>query len=148
MFTTCDLDTPHFHFESNKMKIIQNDVVIAKPIVLKLAEIPVAGIPLAIFPHQGGRRHSGWIMPAYGESRSRGQYIDGLGYYWAPNEYWGSKFTMSFGDRQGAVLNIKNQYRVRYKFSGSFYIRNQQFLSGSKDIISLKENRNSNFMFR
>ena len=148
VFTTCDLDTPHFHFESNKMKIIQNDVVIAKPIVLKLAEIPVAGVPLAIFPHQGGRRHSGWIMPAYGESRSRGQYIDGLGYYWAPNDYWDSKFTMSFGDRQGAVLNIKNQYRVRYKFSGSFYIRNQQFLSGSEDIISLKENRNSNFMFR
>ena len=42
VFTTCDLDTPHFHFESNKMKIIQNDVVIAKPIVLKLAEIPTS----------------------------------------------------------------------------------------------------------
>ena len=148
VFTTCDLDTPHFHFESNKMKIIQNEVVIAKPIILKLAEIPVLGIPLAIFPHQGGRRHSGWIMPAYGESRSRGQYIDGLGYYWAPNDYWDSKFTLSFGDRQGVVLNIKNQYRLRYKFNGSFYIRNQQFLSGSEDIISLKENRNSNFMFR
>ena len=148
VFTTCDLDTPHFHFESNKMKIIQNDVVIAKPIVLKFSKIPVAGIPLAIFPHRGGRRHSGWIMPSYGESRSRGQYIDGLGYFWAPNDYWDSKFTLSFGDQQGAVLNIKNQYRVRYKFSGSFYIRNQQFLSGSEDIISLKENRNSNFMFR
>ena len=55
------------------MKIIQDDVVIAKPIVLKIAEIPVFGIPLAIFPHQGGKRHSGWIMPAYGESKSRGQ---------------------------------------------------------------------------
>jgi lipopolysaccharide assembly outer membrane protein LptD (OstA) len=54
------------------MKIIQDDVVIAKPIVLKIAEIPVFGIPLAIFPHQGGKRHSGWIMPAYGESKSRG----------------------------------------------------------------------------
>ena len=148
VFTTCDLDTPHFHFESNKMKIVQNDVVIAKPIILKIAEIPIVGVPLAIFPHQGGKRHSGWIMPAYGESRSRGQYIDGLGYYWAPNDYWDSKFTLNFGDQQGAVLNIKNQYRVRYKFNGSFYIRNQQFLSGSEDIISLKENRNSNFMFR
>ena len=87
IFTTCDLDTPHFHFESNKMKIIQDDVVIAKPIILKIAEIPLFGIPLAIFPHQGGRRHSGWIMPAYGESKSRGQYIDGLGFYWAPNDY-------------------------------------------------------------
>ena len=148
VFTTCDLDTPHFHFESKKMKIIQDDVVIAKPIVLKIAEIPVFGIPLAIFPHQGGKRHSGWIMPAYGESKSRGQYIDGLGFYWAPNDYWDSKFTLSFGDRQGAVLNIKNQYRLRYKYSGSLFIRNQQFLAGSEDIISLKENRNSNFTVR
>ncbi|MBT5734668.1 hypothetical protein HOI27_07685 [bacterium] len=148
VFTTCDLDTPHFHFESEKMKIIQDDVVIAKPIVLKIAEIPVFGIPLAIFPHQGGKRHSGWIMPAYGESKSRGQYIDGLGFYWAPNDYWDSKFTLSFGDRQGAVLNVKNQYRLRYKYSGSLFIRNQQFLSGSKDIINLKENRNSNFTVR
>jgi hypothetical protein len=116
--------------------------------VLKIAEIPVFGIPLAIFPHQGGKRHSGWIMPAYGESKSRGQYIDGLGFYWAPNDYWDSKFTLSFGDRQGAVLNIKNQYRLRYKYSGSLFIRNQQFLSGSKDIINLKENRNSNFTVR
>ena len=72
IFTTCDLDTPHFHFESDKMKIIRDDVVIAKPITLKISEIPIFGIPLAIFPHQGGRRHSGWIMPAYGESKSRG----------------------------------------------------------------------------
>ncbi|MEO2186175.1 MAG: hypothetical protein ABGX30_06330, partial [bacterium] len=27
-YTTCDLDTAHFHFESTKMKVIQNDVVI------------------------------------------------------------------------------------------------------------------------
>ena len=80
IFTTCDLDTPHFHFESDKMKIIRDDVVIARPITLKIAEIPIFGIPLAIFPHQGGKRHSGWIMPAYGESKSRGQYIDAVSY--------------------------------------------------------------------
>ena len=78
-------------------------------------------------------------MPGYGESRSRGQFIDGLGYYWAPNDYWDSKFTLSFGDRQGAVLNILNQYRLRYKFNGRLFIRNQQFLSESEDIISLKK---------
>ena len=44
-YTTCDLDTAHFHFESTKMKIIQNDMVIAKPIVLYIANIPILGIP-------------------------------------------------------------------------------------------------------
>ena len=147
-FTTCDLEIPHFHFESDKMKIVQDDVVIARPIILHLGQIPVMGIPLGIFPHRGGRRHSGWIMPAYGENRSRGQFIDGLGYYWAPNDIWGTKFTMSIGDRQGVVFKLNNQYRVRYKFNGSIYLRNQQFLTGSDDITTLGKDRKSNFMVR
>ena len=148
IFTTCDSQIPHFHFESNKMKIIQDDVVIAKPIILYLGQIPVAGIPLGIFPHKGGSRHSGWLMPAYGESKSRGQFLDGLGYYWAPNPYWGSKLTTSFGDKQGVVLKLLSQYRLRYKFSGNIYFRNQQFLSNSDDISTLSKSRKSNILVR
>ena len=79
-YTTCDLDTAHFHFESKKMKIIQNDIVVARPIILHLGQIPIFGIPLGIFPHKGGQRHSGWIMPSYGDNKNRGQYIHCLLY--------------------------------------------------------------------
>ena len=147
-YTTCDLDIPHFHFESAKMKIIQNDVVIARPIILHLAQIPIMGIPLGIFPHKGGSRHSGWIMPSYGESKYRGQYIDGLGFYWAPNNYWDSKFTMSLGDRQGLVFRVNNNYRLRYKFSGNLSIRSQQFLSESNNITELGSSRKSDINLR
>ncbi len=147
-YTTCDLETPHFHFESTKMKIIQNDIVIARPIILHLAQIPIFGIPLGIFPHRGGRRHSGWIMPSYGESKHRGQYLDGLGFYWAPNEYWDSKLSMSLGDKQGVVLRLDNKYRLRYKFSGSLFVRSQQFLTESNDILDLPNNRKSDLNIR
>ena len=79
-YTTCDLDTAHFHFESNRMKIIQNNIVVARPIILHLGQIPIFGIPLGIFPHKGGQRHSGWIMPSYGDNKNRGQYIHCLLY--------------------------------------------------------------------
>lgn len=147
-YTTCDLDVPHFHFKSNKMKVINGDKVIARPIILNLGQIPVFGLPLGVFPHKGGTRHSGWIMPSIGEHRGRGQHFDGLGYYWAPNDFWGSKFTMSFGDRQGLVFKADNQYRVRYKFNGNLFIENRQFLSGSTNIIDLPENRNASFKVR
>ncbi len=140
-YTTCDLDTAHFHFESKKMKIVQNDIVIAKPIILHLGQIPVFGIPLGIFPHKGGQRHSGWIMPSYGDNKNRGQYIQGLGFYWAPSEYWDSKFTLGFGDKQGATFRINTLYRVRYKFSGSLNFFNRQYLSGTQDILELDEQR-------
>ena len=142
-YTTCDLDTAHFHFESSKMKIIQNDIVIAKPIILHIAQIPILGIPLGIFPHKGGKRHSGWIMPSYGDSKNRGQYIQGLGFYWAPNDYWDSKFTTGFGDKQGISFKIKTLYKVRYKYSGSVNFFNRQYLSGSNNITSLNDNKNT-----
>ena len=140
-YTTCDLDTAHFHFESTKMKVIQNDVVIARPIILHLGQIPIFGLPLGIFPHKGGQRHSGWIMPSYGDSKNRGQYIQGLGFYWAPSEYWDSKFTMGFGDQQGAIFNVQNAYRVRYKFNGRINIRNTQDLLGTNNISDIKDYR-------
>ncbi|MFL2998468.1 MAG: putative LPS assembly protein LptD [Candidatus Neomarinimicrobiota bacterium] len=142
-YTTCDLDTAHFHFKSSKMKIIQNDIVIAKPIILHIAQIPILGIPLGIFPHKGGKRHSGWIMPSYGDSKNRGQYIQGLGFYWAPNDYWDSKLTTGFGDKQGFTFKIKTLYKVRYKYSGSINFFNRQYLSGSNNITTLNDNKNT-----
>ena len=147
-YTTCDLDTAHFHFESNKMKIIQNDIVVARPIILHLGQIPIFGIPLGIFPHKGGQRHSGWIMPSYGDNKNRGQYIQGLGFYWAPSDYWDSKFTLGFGDKQGATFRINTQYRVRYKFSGSLNFFNRQYLSGTSNIMDLTEDRSTSTTLR
>ena len=45
------------------------------------------GIPKAIFPHSNKERRSGWIMPSFGSSDNRGNYLDGLGYYFAPSDY-------------------------------------------------------------
>ena len=147
-YTTCDHDTAHYHFESNKMKIIQNKMVVARPIVLHIGQIPIFGFPLGIFPHKGGQRHSGWIMPSYGDNKSRGQFIQGLGYYWAPNDYWDSKFILGFGDRQGTTFRINTTYRLRYKFSGSINYFNNQFLSGTNNIMDIADNRSTSTTIR
>lgn len=143
-FTTCDLDTPHFHFESNRMKIVNDDKVVAKPIVLYLQGIPVMGLPFGIFPHRSGGRHSGWIMPGYGQSRARGQFINGLGYYWAPSDYWDSKLTMSFGDEEGFIFVLQNNYKVRYRFQGGLRLETWQRLAGGENnIMNITKNRHS-----
>ncbi len=157
IFTTCSLDDPHFHFASERMKMITEDKVIARPIVLYVADIPLIGLPFGVFPHKSGGRHSGWLMPAYGESGLRGQYIDGLGYFWAVSDYWDSKLTFSFADRHGLTLRLNNYYRKRYKFSGRLFLESRQnFLSGTKrserDISNLFSdslgNRKSDYVIR
>ena len=75
IYTTCELEEPHFHFDMNRMKMINNDKVVARPIVLYIADIPIFGLPFGVFPHQKGRRHSGWIMPSYGTDNRWGGYI-------------------------------------------------------------------------
>ncbi|MCK4446763.1 MAG: LPS-assembly protein LptD, partial [Candidatus Marinimicrobia bacterium] len=120
IYTTCDIpEHPHYYFKSKKMKLIQKDKIIARPIVLYIHDIPILGLPFGIFPNKGGRRHSGWIMPTYGENKSVGGFIKGLGYFWAPNDYMDLRFTGDFFDKKGIIFHYKTRYSLRYKFNGS-----------------------------
>ena len=152
-YTTCELDHPHFHFQMNRMKMINEDKVVARPIVLYIADIPVFGLPFGVFPHQKGRRRSGWIMPSYGTDARWGGYVNGLGYYWAGSEYFDTKLTMSFYDRDGITLRSKNNYTKKYKFSGNIDLETKQRFSSStpeeeRDIFNLGKNRQSDYVLR
>jgi hypothetical protein len=120
VYTTCENEeNPHFHFRSRRMKIIVNDKIVAKPIVFYFGKIPLAVLPFAWFPLQTGR-HSGLIVPRYGQSTLEGRYIRGLGYYWAANDYMDAQATVDFFDRAGWVLNGSTRYNHRLKnFSGA-----------------------------
>ena len=87
------------------MKMIQGDKIIAKPIILYISDLPVIGFPFAILPNKGGGRRSGWIMPSFGNSSSRGNFLQNLGYYWAPNDYSDLKILTSIYDQKG--FNLK-----------------------------------------
>ena len=139
-YTTCDLVVPHFHFAGRRMKMINQDKVIIRPIILYIAGIPIMALPLGIFPHQGGTRHSGWIMPGYGENRSRGQFINGLGYFWAPNDYYDSRFLFDFSTKWGIRFRNYNRYNSRYRFSGLLNLEFKKSLGqGNDDIVNLFE---------
>lgn len=146
IYTTCDLVIPHFHFASDKMKMINEDKVVARPLILHVGGIPIFGIPFAIFPHQRGARHSGWIMPTYGESTTRGQFLDGLGYYWAPNPYWDSKALLSFADKQGITFKLYNVYKKRYNYGGNLRIETRYLLSSQNDITHIREDNKTDFV--
>ncbi|OQX95360.1 hypothetical protein B6I21_05840 [candidate division KSB1 bacterium 4572_119] len=133
-FTTCEnKDEPHYHFDSRRIKVIVNEKVIAKPVVLYFGNVPVAALPFAVFPTKRGRQ-SGIIIPTYGESSSEGRFIRGLGYYWAPNDYFDSSVKLDYFDMSGVIFRGDLNYALRYilngKVSGSFTRKN--FVSGTK----------------
>ncbi len=119
VFSTCDLDSnPHFHFEARRMKMIVNERVIAKPIVMYLGHIPVAALPFAFFPTKTGR-HSGIIIPRFGESVQEGRHLRGMGYYWAPNDFFDARATVDYFEKSGWLMEVGTNYAVRYLLTGS-----------------------------
>ncbi len=146
IFTSCD--PSKFYLGSKQVKIIYGDKVIAKPLSIFIGGVPIIGIPIAIFPHSSSERRSGWIMPSFGSSDNRGNYLDGLGYYFAPNDYIGSENSIIFADRQGLILKSKNQYRDRYRFNGMFNFEIRKHLGeGETDIAQIGENNKTDYSF-
>lgn len=118
IYTTCDRDEPHFHFWGEEMKLLIRDKIIARPVVLKVNEVPVFALPFAILPNRTGRQ-SGIIPPAYGESAIRGIFLRGGGYYWALSDYTDLALTGDLYSKGGYNLYSDFSYNKRYDFYGS-----------------------------
>ena len=143
LYTTCDLEEPHYYFHSNKMKMIPNDRIIAKPMVLYIQELPLIYMPFAVLPNKNGDRISGWIMPSFGHKKDRGTYLDDLGYYYVMNDY--ADFTILFDiqDRYGVMIDQHYRYKVQsgnywynYYLDGFIRTENKYYLSEDDNNIS------------
>ncbi len=102
--TSCDLPYPHYHFQAKEIKMISKTLLVARPAVLYISDIPVMWLPFIFQDMRSGRR-SGIIPPRFGISdivRASPRYsrsIENLGYYFAINDYMDA--TLSFDWRSG-----------------------------------------------
>jgi len=119
-FTTCDLDEPHFHFSSKQMKLITEDKVIAKPVVLHIGEVPIAGLPFYVFPIKPGR-HSGFLTFDVGNFTGVNRFIRNLGYYWALSDYMDWETALDIYEEQGVVIKVNYRYAIRHLLSGQIW---------------------------
>jgi lipopolysaccharide assembly outer membrane protein LptD (OstA) len=130
-YSTCQLDPPHYHFQSRYMKIFLKDKLVAKPVVFYIEHVPLLALPFWIFPVKSGR-HSGFLFPQFelGLNNRAGQFVRNAGYYWAPNDYM--DLTVG-GDYYQAdpswVLRADGNYKLLYKFEGNMvgtFARNER----------------------
>jgi lipopolysaccharide export system protein LptA len=120
-YTTCDVDSePHYHFHASRMKLLQKDKAVARPVVLYIKRIPVLALPYYIFPLRKGR-HSGIMMPdmELGLNRNAGRFARNIGYYWAISDYMDARAWFDYYERGPRYyLNGAYQYKVRYLLDG------------------------------
>ena len=135
-YTTCDLPAPHFDFYSPRIKVVVDNMAIARPVYLRVAERRILWIPFFIFS-LGEDRRSGMLTPSYGRrplrygsTQSEWEVRD-LGYYIAPNDYWDATAAVDLRQRSGWMGRFKLNYALRYRFKGSVNARLENRQSGS-----------------
>ncbi|HET7115979.1 MAG TPA: putative LPS assembly protein LptD, partial [Hanamia sp.] len=140
-FTTCNLDTPHFAFISNKIKFITNKVAITGPVHPEVEGVPIPiYFPFGIFPLNQGR-HSGFLPPNFTVNQQKGIGLEGLGYYKVINDYWDFVIRSSIYSYGGWSLNINPRYSKRYHYRGALSFDIQNFNYNFKGDPDFQKNR-------
>jgi len=139
--TSCAETTPHYHFASKEMKVISKDVMVARPAVLYIGDIPVFWLPFVFQDLRSGRR-SGIIPPRFGVSdivRNSPDYrrtIEDLGYYFALSDYYDAQVALDWRSSAGAEDGDPGWTRYKGSFDYRWLTR---FLSGGIDVSYLKQ---------
>jgi lipopolysaccharide assembly outer membrane protein LptD (OstA) len=132
IYTTCEIDTPHYHFYSPEMKVIHKEQIVAKWVWLHFGGVPFPfPIPFAVMPIESGRR-SGIIPPVYGEDGTYGRYFSRFGYFFAVSDYMDLALTADYYTRGSYNFNTRYRYAKRYEFTGNLEGNYKKFVIGER----------------
>ncbi len=146
IYTTCMFpDKPHSHFYCERIKLIPNDRVIAKPFVLVIGDAPVAALPYFMIP-LGDDRTSGWLPVKWGVNLNGRGNVDNVGYYWAINDYLDFMIAGRVDNFKNFQIKAETQYAVKNIISGNIYTDyaiNSEYM-GQQNRWSLNFNHDQN----
>jgi hypothetical protein len=127
--TSCDDSIPDYHFQAKEIKMVSKNIMVARPAVLYIGDVPVMWLPFIFQDMRSGRR-SGILTPRFGlseifrNSPTYRRHLENLGYYFAVNDYsdaqvsldWRSGANTAPGDPGWVRLNGEWRYRWLNRF--------------------------------
>lgn len=120
IFSTCDLEHPHFGIRSSKQKIVQNKVAVVGPSNLVIGDVPTPiWLPFAFFPLKLGQR-TGLIFPqGYEYSDNWGFGLERVGWYFPMGDHWDLTLTGDIYLKGTFRIHGASNYKKRYKYNGN-----------------------------
>jgi Tat protein translocase TatC len=119
--TSCDLPNPHYYFASKQIKWVSQSVLVARPAVLYIRDVPIAWIPFLFQDTKRGRR-SGILIPQFGfndivrPTRSYNRQVTNIGFFWAPSDYFDAQFQFDWFTDRYIQYGITSRYRILNRF--------------------------------
>ena len=132
----CEYEDSRTIFKAKKAKIIPDDKIVTGPMYLEIGGVPTPlGLPFGFFPNTK-KRHSGILIPFYGNSEALGFYLKDGGFYWGINEQTDMTIRGDIYSNGSWGLRTLNNYKVNYKYSGTLSLGYSEFRNGEKEIPS------------
>ena len=138
-FTSCDLEEPHYHFQTDEIKIVGGNVLVARGVRLYFADVPVAWLPFMAQSLSRGRS-SGLLTPRFSVNdivRTSGGYrrrVSNMGFYWAMSDYSDALVAMDWFSESFFSLTTSMRYRFSRQFlNGALSVRRFWRTDGSRE---------------
>lgn len=115
--TTCELSSPHYHFQARKLNLILNDELYAQDIFFYVGKLPIFYLPF-YYHSLKEKKLSIQIHPGYSETE--GIYFrNKIGYPLTKNTY--GKFYLDYFQKKGWGTGIEYNYHPSERLRGSLY---------------------------
>jgi Tat protein translocase TatC len=138
--TSCDLPTPHYHFSAKEVKWVSKNVLVARPVVLYVRDVPILWLPFIFQDVRPGRR-SGILIPQFGlndlvrPTRTYNRQVTNVGYYWAPNDYLDLTARLDWFANRYVQYGVSGEYRWLNRFvSGTVGFNEQRQVGGGSGL--------------
>ncbi len=127
-FTSCDLEPPHSHFQASELKMVAEQVLVARGVRMYVEDVPIMWLPF-MAQNLGSGRASGILTPRFSvndivrTSTGYERRLSNVGYYWAMSEY--SDLTVAMDWFSGNYTALSTGLRYNWR---------RQFLQGNADV--------------
>src|SRR5574341_728649 len=135
--TSSDLPLPDYHFSAGEIKWVSNTIMVARPAILYVRDVPVLWLPFIFQDMRQGRR-SGLLVPNFGlndlvrPNRGYRRQLTNLGYYVAFNDYLDAQAWMDW--YSGTSVQLTGRFRYRWL---------DRFVRGELSVSQLRESTGS-----
>ena len=120
-FTSDPQPVPDYHFAAGQVKWVSKSVMVARPVVLYVRDVPIMWLPFIFQDIRSGRR-SGILVPRFGlndlvrPSRRYSRHVTDLGYYFAINQYVDLLVSGDWYAGRSVSLSAQSKYRWLDRF--------------------------------
>ncbi len=123
--TSCDDSIPDYRFQAKEIKLVSRNIMVARPAVLYIGDIPVMWLPFIFQDMRSGRR-SGILTPRFGVSElfrnspTYRRHVENIGYYFAYSDYMDGQVSLDWRSGAGASdgdpgwVRVNGEWRYRW----------------------------------